>query len=147
MRLPITSLFLVALIGWARPAFAQGAVDTIIRLDSAWARAYATHDTGVAKALFAPRILITGTSGRVKDREAELNDVRPIAGLEMHYFHTRDVRVVLYDPAAVVTGLAEWSFSYQGKPNTMRLRYTATYVRGGELNWQMVALHLGAAPA
>jgi hypothetical protein len=46
----------------------------------------------------------------------------------------------------VVIGLAEWSWTFNGRTNVTRLRYTAVYARGGSLGWRMVALHMGPAP-
>ena len=124
----------------------QSATDSIRTLDSAWARAYATHDTSMAQALFARDLVVTSASGALKDREGEMADIRPLPGLQMHFFRTRDVVVHLHPAAAVVTGLAEWEFSYNGRVSSLRRRYTAVYVRGGPLGWQLAALHLGPAP-
>lgn len=125
---------------------AQTPSDTLCQLDSAWARSYATHDTALAQALFADSLVMTGPRGRVKDKKGEVSDVRPSPGLRMHYFRTRGVAVRAYGSAGVVTGLCEWSFTMNDQVSTYRYRYTATYVRGGPLGWQMVALHLGPAP-
>ena len=129
-----------------RTILAQGAADSVRRLDSGWARAYATHDTTFAKALFADSMFATSSGGVVKGREGELADVRPQAGLQMDYFRTEQVVVRAYPGAAVVTGVAQWQFTYNGRLTMLRRRYTSTYVRGGPLGWQMVALHLGPAP-
>jgi ketosteroid isomerase-like protein len=137
---------MIVLTAFAQPAMAQTAVASIRRLDSAWARSYAIHDTSFARALFADSLVVTSGSGAVKDREGELADIRPTADLAMRYFRTQDVVVHAYGPSAVVIGLAEWSFTAKERTTTLRRRYTATYVRGGRLGWQMVGLHLGAAP-
>jgi len=125
----------------------QQPVEIVRSLDSAWARAYATHDTSLAKALFAEDLVVTSASGARKTKAQEIGDVRPYPGLEMRYFRTTGVDVRLYAGAAVVVGLAEWEFTLEGRVNTVRRTYTATYVRGGPLKWRMVSLHLGNAPA
>lgn len=125
---------------------AQRPIDTVRGLDSAWARAYATHDTALAKALFADDLVVTSSSGARKTKAEELGDVRPYPGLEMHYFRTTGVDVRMYEGTAVVVGLAEWEFTLAGRVNTVRRTYTAVYVRGGPLKWRMVSLHLGNAP-
>ena len=124
---------------------AQTPADTIRSLDSAWARAYATHDTTLAKAIFADDLVITSSNGRMKDKRAELGDVAAQPDLQLEYFRTSDVAVRMFDGAAVVTGLAEWRFTFRGPPTTTRMRYTAVYARRGP-RWEMVALHLGRAP-
>jgi ketosteroid isomerase-like protein len=137
--------FLTVII--AAPASAQSAEEALRKVDSAWARSYAQNDTATAKALFDDALIVTSGSGTLKDKEGELADVRPAAGLQMHFFRTSDVQVRMLGTSAVVAGLAEWSFTYNGRTNTIRRRYTATYAQGGPLGWRMVALHVGPAPS
>jgi uncharacterized protein (TIGR02246 family) len=135
-------------IDYWTPASAQtsvSAVEQVRALDAGWARSYAVHDTAYAKSLFADSIIVTATNGSVKNKEGELADIRPQSGLVMSYFRTRDVRVDVHGNAAVVSGVAEWSFTFNGQPSTNTRRYTATYVRGEPLGWRMVALHIGRA--
>lgn len=114
--------------------------------DSLWARNYALHDTASALHLMADDFFMTTSSGTVKDRAAELGDIRAQPGLRMDYFRTEDVRARDYGDTGVVTGLASWSFEMNGRTSTVRRRYTATYKRGGPLGWELVALHMGASP-
>ena len=128
-------------------ASAQAGEESIRRADSAWARSYAQNDTVTAKALFDDRLIVTSGTGALKNKEGELADVRPTAGLQMHYFRTSDQQVRMLSTTAVIVGLAEWSFTYNGRTSTVRRRYTATYAQGGRLGWSMIALHIGPAPA
>jgi ketosteroid isomerase-like protein len=122
------------------------AFDSVRAMDSLWARNYATHDTTRAALLMSDRMVMTSSDGRMKDKATELGDVRPSAGLRMHHFRTSDVRVELHGTAAVVTGVADWAFNYNGRESAVRRRYTAVYARGGRLGWELVALHMGVAP-
>jgi ketosteroid isomerase-like protein len=138
------SCVMVLLLAVTASARAQTSdVDQVRALDAGWARSYQVHDTAYAKSLFADSIIVTATNGSVKNKEGELRDVRPQSGLVMSYFRTRDMVIRVYGDAAVVSGVAEWSFTYNGQPNNQSRRYTATYVRGGPLGWQIVALHIG----
>ena len=128
------------------PLQAQSAEESLRRADSTWARAYAQNDTAAAKSLFDDRLVVTSGTGTLKDKEGELGDVRPTAGLQMHFFRTSDVQVRMLERSAVVVGLAEWSFTWNGRTSTIRRRYTATYAQGGPLGWRMIALHIGPAP-
>ena len=122
---------------------AQSARDSLIKMDSAWARAYATSDTALGNKVFDDSLIVTGGNGRIKDKKGEMADVGPLQpGFQIHYFRTSDVRV--NTRAGVVTGLAEWQWTWQGRTNSTRRRYTAVYVRGGPLGWRMVALHIGS---
>lgn len=143
----LSRAFVLLLATLPRFLAAQGAGDTLRTLDSAWARAYATHDTSLALALFAEDLVVTSANGVRKTKAEELADVRPYPGLEMHYFRTTDVQVRIYEGVGVVVGLAEWEFTLGGQVRTVRRTYTAVYVRGGPLRWRMVSLHLANAPA
>jgi len=129
------------------PLRAQSPVDTLRMLDSAWARAYATHDTALALALFADDLVMTSSNGARKTKPDELRDVRPYAGLRMHYFRTTGVDIKVHGDAAIVVGVAEWEFTMEGRVSAYRRSYTAVYVRGGPLHWRIVGLHMGNAPA
>jgi ketosteroid isomerase-like protein len=130
----------------AQPVQPRTAADTIRALDSAWARAYARNDTALALQLFADDLVVTSGAGVVKDRAGEMRDVRATPGGTIHYFRTSDVRVRVHGGAAVAAGLAAWSYTWQGRRDDYRRRYTATFARGGPLGWRMVALHIGPAP-
>ena len=129
-----------------RPGSVKTSASTLAQADSIWARNYMTHDTTTALRLMSDDFYMTSSNGRVKDRATEIADIRPAAGLTMQYFRTEDVRVRDYGDAGVVTGTASWAFDMNGRSSSVRRRYTAMYKRGGSLGWELVALHMGAAP-
>ncbi len=114
--------------------------------DSLWAHNYAIHDTASALQLMADDFFMTTSQGRTKNRADEIGDIRPAAGLTMRYFRTEGVRLREYGESGVVTGVASWSFDMNGRESSVRRRYTAVYRKGGPFGWQLVALHMGAAP-
>jgi hypothetical protein len=139
-------VLLAGVLWFPSVGLAQTAADSVLRLDSAWARSYAVHDTALAGAVFSDSLVVTSTSGAVKNKQGEIADVRAQAGLQMHYFRTEQPRVRLYPGTGIVTGIASWQFTYNGQLNSVRRAYTSVFVRGGPLGWQMVALHIGRAP-
>ena len=139
----IPALFILA---FAQPSLAQTPADTLRQLDSAWARSYATNDTVLAGKLFDDSLIVTSGNGRLKGKKGEMADVGPSPGFQIHYFRTSDVVARPYGNAGVVIGLAEWSWTFNGRTNLTRRRYTAVYARGGLLRWRMVSLHMGPAP-
>ncbi len=98
VRLLLAAVSMILLPGRAA---AQGD-RSLLMADSAWARAYATHDTTLALELFSPDLVVTNTAGELKDRTGEVADVRPAPGLSMHYFRTADVREREYGRVGVV---------------------------------------------
>lgn len=117
----------------------------LVRMDSLWARSYAINDTATAIQLMADDFFMTATNGAVKNKAAELADVRPSPNLRVQYFRTEQVRTRSYGTTGVVTGIVQWAVEQNGATRTLRRRYTAVYSRGGPLGWQLVTLHMGAA--
>lgn len=144
--LPATAAVLFLLLASCPVLLAQKDEQALRGMDSAWARSYATHDTALALSLMSDRMVMTSTDGQVKTKVMELEHIRPAPGLVMHHFRTSGVRVDLYQGVGIVTGLADWAFTFNGKENAVQRRYTAVYVPGGKLGWQLVALHMGRAP-
>jgi len=140
----MTLTIAVAILAFVPTAgLAQGrspAVDSVARLDSAWARSYAVNDTVLALGLFAPDLVVVSPSGIVKNRDTEMRDIRPTVGLKMHYFRTKEAAIRCYDSSCAVVGVAEWEFEFNGTVSATRRRYSAMWVRGGPLGWQMVTL-------
>ena len=126
----------------------QSPAGTIQRIDSLWAGMYQTHDTALARKLYADDLVWTMVDGNLKDKRAEMADVAPAAGLVMDYFRTSGVaiRVAPDKGTAVVTGLAEWKVTIKGRSHEVARRYTHVYVHGGPLGWQILAVHMGQAP-
>jgi ketosteroid isomerase-like protein len=150
MTRPTQMILLAALLSGAacsvrvsRPA--ENA-DAIRALDAGWARSYQVHDTAYAIQLFADDMVVTATNGSLKNKQGELADIRPSPNLKMDYFRTKDVNVRMLEGGAVVTGLAEWSFTFNGRASQVARRYTSVFARGGPLGYQIVALHIGRAP-
>lgn len=119
-------------------------IATIHRLDSLWARMYARHDTVLARSLYAEDLVFTSANGNQKTREQELADVRPQPGLVMDYFRTTPMQVRVHEGAAVVTGTAEWRFTWNGETREVKRAYTIVYSRGGAHGWRILAVHMGA---
>lgn len=130
----------------AQGASAGDSIAELRRLDSAWARMYAEHDTALARQLYHPSLAFVSANGHVKTLADEMADVRPAPGLRMEYFRTEPRTVQAFGNVAVVEGIADWRYTANERPRDVRRRYTAVYVRGGTLGWRIIAMRMGAAP-
>ena len=142
--LGVAALFGVNVVGAQSSAQPSSDVATIRRLDSLWAQMYARHDTVLARALYAEDLVFTSANGNQKNREEELADVRPQPGLVMDYFRTTPTQVRVHEGAAVVTGTAEWRFTWNGQTRDVKRAYTIMYSKGGPHGWRILAVHMGA---
>lgn len=145
------ALMIICLVGLApvvhanaQQASAPADLATIHRLDSLWAQMYAHHDTALARSLYAEDLVFTSSNGNQKNREQELGDVRPQPGLVMDYFRTTPTQVRVHEGAAVVTGTAEWRFTWNDRTQEVKRAYTILYAKGGPLGWRILAVHMGA---
>ncbi len=130
------------------PASTSAARDSaLIRMDSLWVRSYAKNDTVTAQQLFADNLVVFSAIGTTKDKAGELAEVRPIAGLRMQHFSTRNLRTGGVGNLGVVAGDAEWAFEQGGQTRTVRRGYVASYVRGGPLGWRLASLRMSMQPA
>ena len=136
--LAVFGAFLIASGANAQPADTT----TIRRLDSLWASMYARHDTATALALYAQDLSFTSANGARKTLQQEMGDIRPQPGLVMDYFRTTPSSIAVTGDTAVVSGAAEWRFTWGGAPRTIRRDYVATYRRGGTLGWRIVAVRM-----
>lgn len=120
----------------------------ILVLNRAWADSIVGGDMARLDELFAEEMTVTSSSGSVRDKAAEMDELRPTPEGKTYFFNTDDVRVRVYRDAAVLTGLASWRFQYKGKEVDNQMRYTHVYIKR-KGRWQIVAQQLTrpAAPA
>lgn len=130
------------------PAKVGKAEAQLLALDRAWADAIARGDVATLDRLFAPEFMIVSPNGDLKNKEQEINNLKPAPDVTTYYFRSEDTQVRVYKDAAVLTGRAVWRVRYKGRDIDNNRRYTTTYIkRGGR--WQMVAQQISgniAAP-
>ncbi len=131
------TLILVACLGttFARDLNKEAAV---LAADKAWAAAIAKCDVPALEQLFADDFTMVGSDGRLKNKQQEIDNLRPSPDMETFYFRTEDVTARVYGDAAVVTGRAVWKISYKGKEIDNNRRYTMTLIRD-KGHWRIVA--------
>lgn len=120
----------------------------LLALDRAWADAIARGDMATIDRLFAPEFMIVSPNGDVKNKQQEINNLKPAPDVTTYYFRSEDTQVCVYKDAAVLTGRAVWKVRYKGRDIDNNRRYTTTYIkRNGR--WQVVAQQISgniAAP-
>lgn len=122
------------------------AVQQITELNGRWAEAINKGDAAVLDKLLADDIVVTAGNGMIRDKAGEIKDAAGAPDPDFKWirpFTTEDVRVRVYDDAAVVTGLAKWAFSYKGNEFNNVRRYTHLYVKMKN-DWKIVAQQTSA---
>ena len=113
----------------------------VAALNRAWADAITKGDAATLERLFADDLIVTSGSGEIRDKAGEIKDAAGAPDPDFSWtrpFTTEDVRVKIYQDAAVVTGLAKWGFKYKGQEVNQERRYTHLYVKQRG-QWRIVA--------
>lgn len=118
----------------------------VTALNRAWADAITKGDAGTLDRLFADDVIVTSGSGEIRNKAGEIKDAAGAADPDFvwtHPFTTEDVRVKIYQDAAVVTGRALWGFKYKGQEVKQERRYTHLYVKQRG-QWRIVAQQISS---
>lgn len=117
----------------------------VLAANREWADAMVRGDAAALERLFHDELVVTSGNGTVRGKAGELKDAGPSPDIKTYFFNTEDVRVRVYDAAAVVTGHAKWRINYKGRDIDNERRYTSVYVRE-KGRWRMVALQITRLP-
>ena len=118
----------------------------VLALNSAWANAITKADATALDRLFADDMIVTAGNGGIRNKAEEIKDSAGSPDPDFIWtnpFITENVRVKIYEDAAVVTGLAKWGFKYKGNEVNQERRYTHTYVKQRG-QWRIVAQQISS---
>jgi ketosteroid isomerase-like protein len=142
-RLLIAAAFTLACS--VQPAQAQDrgkagkAEGEILALNREWASAMVRGDRAALERIFSDDLIVTSGDGTLRDKKGEMGDGG--AEIKTYFFNTEDVRVRVYEGAAVLTGHAKWRINVGGRDIDHERRYTCVYARE-KGRWRMVAMQL-----
>jgi ketosteroid isomerase-like protein len=116
----------------------------LLDLERRWDDAVVAKDTATLRRILAPEFVYIGPDGTSSTREQMLTGLLS-PSLVIKPFTTRDVAIRVYGTTAVLTGWFEQSGSVNGKPYTVRRRYTDVYARHGT-RWVAVSAQASPMP-
>lgn len=120
--------------------------EQVVALDREWANAVASGDVKKLDQLFSDDLIVTSSNGTLRNKAAEIDDVRPSPDIKTYFFNTDEIRVRVYKDAAVLTGRARWRINIKGRGDIdHERRYTSVYAKERG-RWRMVALQLTRTP-
>lgn len=139
-------LFVLASAFLQKPASdPQQAVDIqeLTRLEAAWNEAYVHGDAETIGRLCADDLTVAMSEMPVLTKADSLQILRS-GRVTFKRYETSDVRIRVYDNAAVVTGRLERTREAQGHETNDAWRFTKVYIRS-DTKWQVVAWHASTA--
>ena len=115
----------------------EGAESKLIELNNMYDSAIVHSDTSLLKRLYAPEFVCTNSEGKLLTKDQQIIN---IATSEMKWEagKSENVKVNVFDNAAVMTGSFFARGTYRGNPVTINESYTATWIKK-DTSWQMVA--------
>jgi hypothetical protein len=139
-------LVLTVFAGIARTA-AQSTHDADVRelerLETVWNEAHEHGDADALEALWAEDMEVAVPNMPVLTKADALRFARS-GHMKFLSYRTSDIRVRVYDNAAVVTGRLQRTRTINGQEISDDWRFTKTYMRQGQ-KWRVVAFHASEA--
>lgn len=117
------------------------AADTaeVTRLETVWNDAYIRGDAEALENLCADDLIVTMTNMQVFNKASSIGILRS-GKVKFKRYETSDLRIRVYENAAVVTGKLRRTRIAQGRETDDNWRFTKLYVRSAG-KWQVVAWH------
>jgi hypothetical protein len=114
-------------------------VGELTRLERVWNDAYIRGDADALEALCADDLIVQMSEMQVLDKAKSIGILRS-GRVKFKRYETSDLRIRVYENAAVVTGRLDRSRIAQGHETDDSWRFTKVYIRR-ESKWQVVAWH------
>ena len=135
------SLVLLASALWAQGTLkSPSAAETrIIALENAWNQAQIHHDARALDALVPAKFVYTDYDGTVMNKAQFLADLKN-PDYQATLVANENVKVYVYDVAAVVTGTYHTKGTYKGRPFEHWGRFTDMWTYN-DYKWQCIASH------
>jgi ketosteroid isomerase-like protein len=111
----------------------------LIALERLWNEAQVNRDANALAGMIGDKFVNTEWDGEVSERGKFLADIAD-PRFKVNSLNIQDVKVVLYNNAAVVAGIYHTKGNYLGKPYEHTGRFTDTWVLQ-DARWQCVASH------
>ena len=111
----------------------------ILALENAWNQAVREKDTPALKLLLGPELVYVDYDGTLMDKTQYLASVQSQT-MQPERIVSEAMNVHLYGAAAVVEGIYRETGEKNGKPYTLRERFSDTWIRRNE-SWECVASH------
>jgi ketosteroid isomerase-like protein len=128
---------LVLLAGYAMASPMSDDVAAVKGLEEKWAVAASKNDSAAVGSILADSVTLIGSDGNLRNKAealAAMNDRKYESAVE------EDLKVSVYENAAVATGIWRAKGIEKGKPFEEVERFTDTYVKTGG-QWKCVASH------
>jgi len=116
----------------------------LIVLEHLWNEAQVNRDSRALAGMIGDKFVNTEWNGEVSERGKFLADIAD-PEFKVSSLNIQDVKVILYQNTAVVTGIYHTKGTHQGRPFEHSGRFTDTWVLQ-DAHWECVASHTSLLP-
>ncbi len=135
-QIHVLLFFFIALISGCSQK-SKNAEKELLALNNKYDSALVQNNAIVLDSIYADDFIYTTPDGEVRNKEQELTLIKK-GELKLDWGKSEDVRVKVYDNAAVVTGMFAAKGVFRNNIIDIRERYTSLWVKQDK-RWQMVA--------
>jgi uncharacterized protein (TIGR02246 family) len=136
----LISLLSVGSAAWAQDEKAGGGTEKAVgALEQQWLQSQKTNNPDLVAPLLADKFINTGSDGKVTSKTESLANAKATKYDSVDY---DDVKVAVFGDTAIATGdFKAKGTDASGKPLDVHERFTDTWVRMPNGQWQCVASH------
>jgi ketosteroid isomerase-like protein len=109
----------------------------LLQLNNRYDSALVNNNVAALDSLYADDFIYTTPDGEVRNKEQEITLIKK-GELKLNWGKSEDVRVKVYDNAAVVTGIFRATGSFKNNPINIHERYSSFWIKKDK-RWRMVA--------
>lgn len=132
-------LVLLASAVWSQAQATAGTEQTVAALEQKWLQSQQTNNPDLVAPLFADEFVNTGSDGKVTDKAASLAQAKATKYDSVAY---ENLKVKAFGDTAIATGdFKAKGTDPEGKPLDVHERFTDTWVKMPNGQWQCVASH------
>jgi len=137
----LLGLVLLVSAAWSQDEKRGGETEKeVAALEQQWLQSQKANNPDLIAPLLAEKFINTGDDGKVTGKTESLADAKATKYDSVTY---DDVKVIAYGGTAIATGAFKArGTDPSGKPFDVRLRFTDTWVKMRNGQWQCVASHL-----
>jgi uncharacterized protein (TIGR02246 family) len=136
----LVGLLLMASLAWSQDKKAGGGTEkAVAALEQQWLQSQKTNNPDLVAPLLADKFIMTGSDGKVTGKAESLATAKLTKYDSVDY---ADVKVTVFGNTAIATGsFKAKGTDASGKPLDAHERWTDTWVKMPDGQWQCVASH------
>ena len=138
----LIGLLLVGSAAWLQAQTTGGTEKAVAALEQQWLQSQKTNNADLVAPLLADKFVSTGSDGKVSGKAETLANAKATKYDSAEY---EDVKVTAFGDTAIATGgFTSKGTDASGKPMNAHERWTDTWVKMPNGQWQCVASHVSS---